>query len=100
MAKVKYAPSIFDGQDDTTCYACGSGMYIQRHEIFFGRNRQNSIKTGCWVNLCMKCHDKVHFSKDPTLKDKLKQECEERFVELYSQEEFDKIFRPKIRCST
>lgn len=100
--KVKYAPSIFDGQDDTECFAskyeersenCGKG-YINRHEVFFGRNRNNSKKYGCWVNLCQACHEIVHFGKDPTLKDKLKQECEERFVELHSQEEFDRIFRP------
>ena len=92
-SKVKYAPSLFNGQDDTECYLCGSNTYVQRHECFFGRAYRNkSKKYGCWCNVCMKCHDKIHFGKDKFLDIKLKQEAQKRFEEIYSHEKFIEIF--------
>ena len=96
MAKqVKYEPSLFDNQDDTSCYVCGSNIYVQRHECFYGRAYRNkSKKYGCWCNLCMACHDKVHFGKDHSLDFKLKQDAQRLFEKKYSHEffmnEFDK----------
>ena len=90
MAKqVKYHPSLFYEQDDTSCYVCGSNQYVQRHEIFFGRAYRNKSKEyGCWVNLCSACHDKVHFGKDHSLDERLKKEAQKRFEEIYSHQNF------------
>ncbi len=88
-----YHPSLFYGQDDTRCYICGGNQYIQRHEIFFGRAyRSKSIKYGVWVNLCMSCHDKVHFGKDHSLDIRLKKEGQKRFEEVFSHEKFMEEF--------
>ena len=89
---LKYSESLFTNQNDTECFECGSRVYVQRHEIFFGRNRSNSIKYGCWVNLCMSCHDKVHFGKDPSLKEKLQKLCQRKFETRYGRDYFMKVF--------
>lgn len=90
MGQEKYAPSIIS--DEPYCFLCGGTGYLQRHEIFFGRNRQNSKKYGTWVNLCMACHDKVHFSKDPKLKIKLWEIGQRKFEEKYSKKAFFNVF--------
>lgn len=91
MKQAKYSESILDNNE--WCFNCGSTQYIQRHEVFFGRNRQNSKKYGCWVHLCSKCHDIVHFGKDKTLKENLQKICREKFIELYGEEKFNEIFK-------
>ena len=89
LDKNGYAPSLFWGQDDTECYICGSGIYVTRHEVFFGRAyRSKSKQFGCWVNLCSACHDKVHFGKDHSLDIRLKKEGQKRFEEVFSHEKF------------
>jgi len=82
--QLKYHPSLFYGQDDTQCYLCGSGIDIQRHEIFFGRAyRDKSKQYGLWVNLCSKCHYTLH-NKDHSIDLKLKQEGQKRFEEVHN----------------
>ena len=92
MAKLDrngYHPSLFMDQDNTECYVCGSNIYIQRHEIFYGRAyRDKSKRFGLWINLCSACHDKVHFGKDHSLDIRLKQEGQKRFEEVFSHEKF------------
>ena len=39
-----------------TCMYCGSTYQITKHEIFEGRNRQNSMVYGFVLPLCLKCH--------------------------------------------
>jgi hypothetical protein len=90
--QLKYHPSLFYGQEDIECYVCGSTQYIQRHEVFYGPYRQKSKKYGLWVNLCMKCHDQVHFGKDRTIDNMLKQEAQKRFEEIYNHEKFMEEF--------
>ena len=92
MKKYKYANSILQDETDIWCYECGSTNYVQRHEVFFGDDRVASIKNGTWVSLCQSCHDKLHFGKDDSLKKKLWKEARERFIELYSEDKFNKTF--------
>ena len=87
-----YHPSLFADQNDIYCYVCGSTQYVTRHEIFFGPYRQKSKEYGCWCNVCMKCHDKIHFGKDHSLDIKLKQKAQKRFEEIYSHEKFIEVF--------
>lgn len=62
-----YAPSIIPDHSETQCWLCdcnGRGK-MDRHEIFFGPNREKSKRLGLWVHLCHEdCHlNGVHYSK-------------------------------------
>lgn len=77
--------------DLTKCYVCGKPKQ-ELHEIYFGKNRSNSIIFGCVVPLCYEHHrgnTGVHHNIDLDLR--LKQECQKKFQELYSVE-FINIF--------
>lgn len=54
-----YASSIIPHHSETQCWLCdcnGRGK-MDRHEVFFGPNRQKSKRLGLWVNLCHEdCH--------------------------------------------
>ena len=53
-----YAPSIL--QTGNHCFVCYGNMYLQRHEVFHGPNREKSKMYGLWVNVCPACHHKIH----------------------------------------
>ena len=100
--KVKYTPSLFEGQDDRHCFAremgiesdnCGNSFKIDRHEIFFSRAyKHKSIKYGVWVNLCRDCHYEVHNGMDDSLDKALKKMGQKKFEEVYDHETFMKEF--------
>lgn len=49
--------SVFS--DDTEkCYLCDSTYKLTWHEIYAGRNRQNSMRYGLCLRLCLNCHSK------------------------------------------
>lgn len=79
-------------EDLTRCYLCGMPKH-HLHEVFFGRNRQLSMKYGCVVPLCTNCHNKVHLDHSTDIK--LKKECKKVFKKYYKVDEegFIKIFR-------
>lgn len=45
--------------DLTRCILCEKKA-VNKHEVFFGRNRQNSMKYGLVIPLCYKCHIMMH----------------------------------------
>ena len=74
------------------CYVCGK-LKNAMHEIYYGRNRINSMKYGCCVPLCLEHHtghSGVHNNID--LDNKLKQECQKKFIEVYPDINFFSIF--------
>ena len=75
--------------DLSYCYLCGKPKN-HLHEVFFGKNRINSMKWGCVVPLCAYCHLKVHSNIELDLK--LKKLCQKRFIEVYD-DDFLSIFR-------
>ena len=75
--------------DLSYCYLCGKPKN-HLHEVFFGKNRVNSMKWGCVVPLCAYCHSKVHSNIELDLK--LKKLCQKRFIEVYD-DDFLSIFR-------
>ena len=75
--------------DLSYCYLCGKPKN-HLHEVFFGKNRINSMKYGCVVPLCSSCHSKVHSNIELDLK--LKKLCQKRFIEVYD-DDFLSIFR-------
>lgn len=83
--------------DLTTCIECGSKGQINLHEIFYGRNRQNSIKYGLVIPLCQAEHHNqfqskgIHFDKE--LCDKWHKLGQQAFEEKYKDLDFVSIFR-------
>ena len=78
-------------KDLTKCYICGMPKQ-ELHEIYFGKNRTNSILFGCVVPLCYEHHrgnTGVHHNHELDIY--LKELCQKRFEELYDIE-FGKIF--------
>ena len=45
--------------DLSHCYICGS-VKNDLHEVFFGKNRVNSMKYGCVIPVCRNCHNRIH----------------------------------------
>ena len=74
------------------CCYCGSIYQLTKHEIFEGRNRQNSMKYGFVLPLCLKCHRKLQ--EDADFIDKWKKKSQEYFENnIGTREDFLKIFR-------
>ena len=71
------------------CYFCGKPAECI-HEVYFGKNRQISIKNGFCVGLCNYHHNmsdqSVHFNRD--MNKELRQEYQEAFEKMFSHEEF------------
>lgn len=65
------------------CYICGMPRQ-ELHEIFYGKNRINSMIYGCVVPLCYEHHrgnSGVH--KNHELDLYLKKECQKKFQQVY-----------------
>ena len=79
--------SILDNLD--YCYFCGKPAECI-HEVYFGKNRQASIKNGFCVGLCNYHHNmsdySVHFNKQ--LNKELRQVYQRAFEKMFSREEF------------
>lgn len=81
-------------QNERRCYVCGTTYNLHEHHIYGGTaNRKNSEKNGFKVCLCAFHHNMsnegVHFNRELDLKIKL--ECQSKFEETHSREEFMKI---------
>lgn len=67
--------------------------YSERHEIFFGKNRQLSIKYGLQIDLCYEHHqgdNGPHHNRTVDLQ--YKREAQAKFEQMNSREEFVRIF--------
>ena len=83
--------SVFCDDLSTCCY-CGSTYQMTKHEIFEGRNRQNSMKYGFVLPLCLKCHRQLQ--EDSTFNKKW-QIKSQTYFETYigTRQDFIDIFR-------
>lgn len=69
--------------DLSRCYVCGKPKNAI-HEIYFGKNRNNSIKYGCCVPLCVDHHTGYHgVHHNSELDIKLKKRCQKEFENTY-----------------
>ena len=59
MNKNGYNESLFDCEDGV-CFLCGAIGDTARHELFRGKNRANSKRTGLWITVCPTCHRMAH----------------------------------------
>lgn len=77
-------------QNEKRCFISGSTTGLQRHHIYFGANRRISEQNGFYVWLIPEYHNMsdygVHFDKAFDLK--LKQDCQRKYEETHSREEF------------
>lgn len=78
-------------QDEKQCYITGSRVQLDRHHVFAGARRKAAEKYGCWVWLRHDIHMELH-DRNKELDRMLRRECQERFEEIYSHEEFMEVF--------
>lgn len=84
-------------QKEKKCLVCGTTQNIHIHEVYQGRNRQNSIKEGCCVYLCGRHHNQsnvgIHFNEE--LDNNVKKLMEATWIKYYNktEEDFLEIFR-------
>ena len=81
-------------QDKRECYITGDTEGLHRHHCYFGNPlRHISDMNGFWVWLRWDWHNGaeygVHFNRDLDLR--LKRECQEKYEEQHSREEFRSI---------
>ena len=81
-------------QEDTNyCFVCGRYGTERHHCIYGNANRKLSDKYGLIVGLCYNHHrgnEGVHFNRELDME--LKQMAQKRFMEVYPNEDFMKIF--------
>lgn len=83
-------------EDLSRCFLCGTTNNIHIHEVFFGKNRQSSIKEHLYVGLCGEHHNlsnnSVHHNHEIDLK--LKRYAEKIWLVKNKKtiEDFIKIF--------
>lgn len=70
------------------CIICGE-PYACLHEVFFGKNRQISIKHDFQVRLCNYHHIKAHANKDLNLS--FKKNAQQIYEIKHTREEFMKL---------
>lgn len=71
------------------CIICGKKK-DNIHEVFFGRNRLNSMKFGLTIPLCNYHHQMIH--SNPVLSNEYKKRGQALFDRAYPDMEFIKVF--------
>lgn len=78
--------------NDRKCYVCGTVTNLHSHHIYMGPNRKVSENNGFKVYLCGHHHnqsnDGVHCKNGHELDVSLKEECQRKFEEEHSRDEF------------
>ena len=79
-------------QSEKVCYLTGSTYNLHRHHIYAGSRRQISEREGFWVWLTGYYHNQsnegVHGKDGHALDLWLKQECQRKYEETHSREEW------------
>lgn len=73
------------------CMFCGSTYKLTWHEIFGGKNRQNSIKYKLCLRMCLKCHQ--HNQNNKEFNDFWHKEGQAMFEKEYPNLSFKDIFK-------
>lgn len=83
--------SVFTNNKDK-CMFCPSTYKLTWHEIFAGRNRQNSMKFGLCLRMCLNCHEEKQ--ENTKFNDFWHRQAQLYFEKnIGTREEFIKIFR-------
>lgn len=92
LAKLERSRFSVFYEDLSVCMYCGSTYQMTIHEIFEGRNRQNSMRYGFTLPLCLECHRKLQDNKE--FQDRWKQKAQRHFEEhIGTHDDFMRIFR-------
>lgn len=79
-------------QTEKECYITGQTDNLHRHHIFAGARRNISEKEGFWVYLAGRLHNQseqgVHGKNGHELDLMLKRQCQSKYEETHSREEF------------
>ena len=83
-------------QGEKVCYITGRMDNLQKHHIYFGScQREMSDKNGFWCYLTGVLHNQsekgVHMRDGHELDQKLKQECQRKYEETNSREDFRRL---------
>lgn len=80
-------------QNKKECYITKSPYGLHKHHIFFGANRKISEQNGFWVWLRYDYHNMTNYSvhHNRRLDLRLKRECQRKYEETHSREEFIKL---------
>lgn len=82
--------SLFTDNKDK-CMFCNSTYQLTWHEIFGGRNRQNSIKYKLCLRMCLRCHELKQ--EDKQFNEEWKQKGQVVFQQTYPDLVFEDIFK-------
>ena len=86
--------SVFS-KDTKHCYFCSSSFELTWHELFRGRNRQNSMKYGLCLRMCSTCHEL--YQEDKHFNDFWHVKGQIAFEETYPDLDFVKIFKKNYK---
>ena len=78
-------------QDTRECYITGDTQGLHKHHIYFGNpGRRISEENGFWAWLRYDWHNGARYGvhQDRALDIRLKRECQERFEESHTREQF------------
>lgn len=79
-------------QIEKECYITGQTNNLHRHHIYAGGRRKISEREGFWVYLVGRLHNQsdegVHGKNGRELDLMLKQDCQRKYEETHSREEF------------
>jgi len=83
-------------QDKKECYITGTTHNLHKHHIYFGNpGRKISEANGFWVWLTGALHNQsnegVHGKNGHALDLRLKQDCQRKYEETHSREEFMRL---------
>ena len=76
---------------DAKCCMCLNTTNLTWHEIYRGRNRQNSIKYGLCLRLCINCHELYQENKE--FNDYWHKKGQLAFIKSYPDLDFIDIFK-------
>ena len=86
-------PPLVDTQKGE-CFICGYQGDTVVHEVFYGTaNRKLSKEWGCYVHICVPCHQAIHTNPDcKYADDALKKTVYDAFCRKYGRDKFKEIF--------
>ena len=88
-------------QNKKKCFICSKQYFLHEHHIFFGTGKRNiSEKNGFKVWLCVDHHTGehgVHSKRGHELDLFLKRECQRKFEETHSRNDFIKLIGRNYR---
>lgn len=83
--------SVFTTNKDK-CMFCPATTNLSWHEIYAGRNRQNSMEDGFCLRMCLNCHDK--YQEDIEFNDYWHRQAQLYWEEFIgTRDEFIEVFR-------